>query len=203
MTAYEPRFSRLSPDTLTDAQRPIVERIRNSLNSAPAGGPPRDGLGGPFDIMLRSPGMARGMVELFDYYRTQCRLDPRLKEFATLILAREWTAQFEWFAHKPAAARAGLADATIEELRLGKRPIAMRPDEATVYELAITLIRRHEAEDAVFDRARALLGDEQLVDLISLIGEYMKVALLLNAGRVGVPAGNELPLPPLDAGASR
>ena len=56
-----------------------------------------------------------------------------------------------------------------------------------------------------FDRSsmtrwRQRLGEEQLVDLISMIGEYMKVALLLNAGRVGVPEGNELPLPPLGGG---
>jgi len=191
MAGIEPRFRRLSPDTLTAAQQPIVDRLKRSLP------PGRDGLGGPFDIMLLSPGMASGMVDLFEYYRFRTKLPARLKEFAILILAREWTAQFEWFAHKPAAETAGLSAAVIADLRLGQRPAAMQPDEVAVYDLATALIRDHAADDAAFDKARALLGDEQLVDLISLLGEYMKVALLLNAGRVGVPAGNELPLPPL------
>jgi 4-carboxymuconolactone decarboxylase len=190
MAGTGPRFSPLSPDGLTEAQKPVVARLAKHV---------RNGLGGPFDVMLRSPDMANGMVELFEYYRVRCKLPPRLKEFATLILAREWTAQFEWFAHRPAAQKAGLADAVIEDLRLGKRPAAMQPDEATVYDFAVALIRRHEVDDAAFAKARDLLGDEQLVDLITLIGEYMKVALLLNAARIGVPAGNELPLPPLDA----
>jgi 4-carboxymuconolactone decarboxylase len=193
MADIAPRFRRLSPDTLTAAQQPIVDRLKKSLL------PGRDGLGGPFDIMLLSPGMANGMVDLFEYYRFHTKLPARLKEFAILILAREWTAQFEWFAHKPAAEKAGLPAAVIADLRLGKRPAAMRPDEVAIYDLATALIRDHAAGDAAFDRARGLLGDEQLVDLISLIGEYMKVALLLNAGRVGVPDGNELPLPPLGA----
>jgi len=191
MAGIAPRFSRLTPEGLSEAQKPVVARLAKSV---------RNGLGGPFDIMLRSPDMANGMVELFEYYRFRTRLPARLKEFAILILAREWSAQFEWFAHRPAAEKAGLAAATIEALRLGKRPDAMPSDEAAVYDLAVSLIRDHEASDAVFDAARALLGEEQLVDLISMIGEYMKVALLLNAGRVGAPEGNELPLPPLGGG---
>jgi 4-carboxymuconolactone decarboxylase len=147
--------------------------------------------------------MASGMIELFEYYRFKATLAPRLKELAILILAREWTAQFEWFAHRPAAAKAGLSETTIEQLRRGERPTALQADEAVIYDLAVALIRDHAVGDVVFDRARALLGDEQLVDLISMIGEYMKVALLLNAGRVGVPDGNEPPLPPLGAGAPR
>jgi 4-carboxymuconolactone decarboxylase len=190
MAGSEPRFSRLSPDRLGEAQKPVYERL------AKIG---RGSLGGPFDIMLRSPGMAEGMVAAYEHFRFHSQLDKRLKELAILIVAREWTAQFEWFAHKPAAQKAGLADAAIEDLRAGKRPAAMQPDEATVYDFAVALIRRHEVDDASFAKARDLLGDEQLVDLIGLIGEYMKVALLLNAAQIGVPAGNELPLPPLDA----
>ncbi len=120
-----------------------------------------------------------------------------------MILAREWTAQFEWFAHMPAAQKAGLSNAVIEDLRLGKRPASMQPDETTVYDFAVALIRNHEVDDAVFAKTRDLLGDEQLVDLITLIGEYMKVALILNAGRVGLPEGNALPLPPLAKGSTR
>jgi 4-carboxymuconolactone decarboxylase len=194
MTGDAPRFSRLSPEQLTEGQKPVVARLAKSV---------RNGLGGPFDIMLRSPDMAHGMVELFEYYRFKSKLPIRLKEFAILILAREWTAQFEWFAHRPAAENAGLADAVIEDLRLGKRPVAMQEDETVTYDFAIALIREHEVSDPVFAKARDLLGDEQLVDLITLIGEYMKVALLLNVGRVGVPEGNELPLPPLATGAAR
>jgi 4-carboxymuconolactone decarboxylase len=194
MTGTAPRFSRLSPEQLTEGQKPVVARLAKSV---------RNGLGGPFDIMLRSPDMAHGMVELFEYYRFRSKLPLRLKEFAILTLAREWTAQFEWFAHQPAARNAGLADAVIEDLRLGKRPVAMKVDETVIYDFAIALIRDHEVSDPVFVRARDLLGDEQLVDLITLIGEYMKVALLLNVGRVGVPEGNELPLPALATGAAR
>ncbi len=194
MAGNEPRFSPLAMESLTDAQRAVAERLQRSGRNA---------LTGPFAIMLRSPGMAVGMVECYEYYRFKGALDPRLKELAILILAREWTAQFEWFAHKPAAVAAGLAETAIEELRLGRRPSALKPDEATIYDFVTALVREREVSDAVFDRAKALLGEEKLVDLISLVGEYMKVALILNTARVGVPPGNELPLPPLGRSGGR
>jgi len=193
-TSTEPRFAPLTLEVLTPAQKPVADRLLKST---------RAGLGGPFGIMLRSPGMAAGMVELFEYYRFKTPLEPRLKELAILILAREWTAQFEWFAHKPAAVAAGLAEATIEDLRDGLRPRSLRPDEATIYDFVVALVRDHEVSDAAFAPTLALLGEEKLVDLTSLVGEYMKVALILNMGRVGVPAGNELPLRPLPPGPSR
>jgi 4-carboxymuconolactone decarboxylase len=188
MAGNEPRFSPLATERLNEAQRAVAERLERSGRNA---------LTGPFAIMLRSPGMANGMVELYEYYRFKGKLDSRLKELAILVLAREWNAQFEWFAHKPAAVAAGLSETAIEELRLGRRPSVLKPDETTIYDFVIALAHAHEVSDAVFDRAKALLGEEKLVDLISLVGEYMKVALILNTGRVGVPAGNELPLPPL------
>jgi len=61
---------------------------------------------------------------------------------------------------------------------------------------SIALIRDHAVDDATYDAALKVLGEEQLLDLTGLIGEYMKVALLLAVGRVGIPATAE-PLPPL------
>jgi 4-carboxymuconolactone decarboxylase len=186
-----PRFPQLNVDKLDAAQKPLAERVTAATHH----------IGGPFSIILRSPGMAEGMIAQFEYFRFKAPLDRRLKELAILMLAREWTAQYEWYAHKQAAVTAGLDEGTIEELRQGKRPSHLKPDEAVVYDFGITLIRRHEVDDATFAAARELLGERSLIDLTALIGEYMKVALILNMGRVGVPAGQELPLPPLAARA--
>ena len=49
-------------------------------------------------------------------------LPPRLSEFATLVVARHWTQQFEWFMHVPLALKAGVTQDTIDALRDGRRP---------------------------------------------------------------------------------
>ena len=185
----EPRFAPLVEAEFTMAQRAQAARIEKLTR-------PGTGTRGPFNIMLRSPGMAAGMIELFEYYRLASTLDPRLKELAILMVAREWTAQFEWFAHAPAAEKAGLAPATIEALRHGRRPPALRDDEAVIHDFVAAMLRDHEVGDATFAKARALLGEERLVDLVGLIGEYVKVSMILNLGRVAVPDGNAPPLLP-------
>jgi 4-carboxymuconolactone decarboxylase len=47
--------------------------------------------------------------------------------------------------------------------------------------------------DAVFQRARALLGEKGVVDLTGLVGYYTLLALTLNAFEVPVPEDGEVP----------
>lgn len=194
MSGSEPRFSPLTVETLNAAQRPVAERLLKLLPN---------GLGGPFPIMLKSPGMATSMIDLFEHYRFNSTLETRLRELATLVVAREWTAQFEWWAHAPLAAKAGLSDAAIADLRQGKRPIALKDDEAVVYDLVVALLRDHGVGDALFAKAKALLGEERLVDLVSLVGEYVKVSMILNIGQVGIPNSGAPPLAPLAKDGAR
>jgi 4-carboxymuconolactone decarboxylase len=42
------------------------------------------------------------------YIRYRTSLPLRLNELAILITAREWTSQYEWYAHYPLAMKAGL-----------------------------------------------------------------------------------------------
>ena len=52
--------------------------------------------------------LAPKLSALSEYLRWNTSLPPRLSELAILITAREWTAQYEWFAHYPLALKGGL-----------------------------------------------------------------------------------------------
>lgn len=67
------------------------------------------GLGGPYNVMLRSPIFADRMKRLLDYLRFGSSLPPRLTELAILIQGVEWQSQVEWYAHYPLALKAGLS----------------------------------------------------------------------------------------------
>ena len=58
--------------------------------------------------MLPPPDLAPRLTALADYLRWHSSLPPRLSELAILITAREWTAQYEWYAHYPNAIEGGL-----------------------------------------------------------------------------------------------
>ena len=181
----EPRFSQLTMEQLNDQQRLVAEEIMKVSSI---------GLSGPYNPLLRSPVMADRTVKLLDYLRFNTSVPRRLNEFAILIQARLWTSQIEWYVHYPLAIKAGLPEAVGADLKAGKRPRSMQPDEAAVYDLCMELSTKHVASDAAFKRARGMFSEQQVVDLIMVSGTYASLAMLINAAEEGVPMGNTPPL---------
>ena len=189
ITAYtadrEQRFPQLTMDQLSDAQRPVAQEIMKVSSS---------GLGGPYNSMLRSPVMAERMLNMLDYVRFRTTLPRRLNEFAILVQARLWKSKVEWVAHYPLAIKAGLPESVAADLKVGRRPKAMKPDEAVVYNFCTELSTKHEVSDATWDRARALFSEQQIVDLIAVNGTYATTAMFLSVSQQSVPPGS----PPVD-----
>ena len=151
--------------------------------------------------MLRSPAMAeQGEAAARLPALRDVAAGGRLNEFAILIQARLWTAQLQWRAHHPLALSHGLAESVAADLRDGRRPRGMREDEEAVYDFCMEVVTTHRVSDATFDRARALLGERPLVDLIAVFGTYVTVAMLLNVSEAQLPSGEAPPLPPLPRG---
>jgi len=181
------RFKQLTVDELTPAQHEVADEVLKVSSL---------GLQGPYNVMLRSPVMAKRMVSLLDYLRFNTSVPRRLNEFAILIQARLWTSQVEWKAHYPLAIKAGLSEAVAADLLTGRRPAAMQPDEAAVYDLCVELSTTHALSDATFAKARQVLSDQQVVDLVTVSGTYVTVAMMLAAGKEGTPDGST-PVPDL------
>lgn len=156
------------------------------------------GIGGPYNVLLRSPEMAQRCFHLLDYLRFNTTVPRHLNEFAILIQARLAYAQFEWWAHYPIALKCGLRADLADAVRNGKRPQGMLADEAVVFDYCVHLSLENRVSDALFDRAKTLLGEQQLVDLTVLCGTYVMVSMVLNAAAVGVPDDGRIPMPPID-----
>ena len=105
-------------------------------------------------------------------------------------------AGFEWYAHYPLAIKAGLEPAVAEELRQGKRPSGMTPDETLVYDFATQLQRQKQVSDAVYNGFVKRFGEQGVVDLTGLIGYYNLVSMTLNVAEVQPPAGSKALEPP-------
>ena len=84
-------------------------------------------------MYLRSPALAERLRQLGEQIRFRSSLPARLNEFAILVTARHWTAQYEWYAHHRLALKAGLNPAVAEDLAQGRRPAGMQEDEAIIY----------------------------------------------------------------------
>jgi len=180
----EPRFPQLTMDQLADKQKPLAEQILK-VSSV--------GLGGPYNPLLRSPVLGQRMFDLLHYLRWETSVPLQLNEFAILIIGRQWRSQVEWLAHAPLAIKAGLSPDIVAELKANKRPSNMLPEESVVYDFVTELTTRHVVSDATFNRAKALLGERQVVDLTAVAGTYVAVAMILAMSEESVPPGKELP----------
>ena len=183
----EPRFPQLTLEQLSEAQRPLGEKIMK-VSSV--------GLGGPYNPLIRSPVMGQRMYDLLDYLRWNSSVPTKLTEFAILIQGRLWRSQVEWYAHQPIALKAGLKPEIIADLKANRRPADMQPDEAAVYDFCMELATRREVSDETFKRAKAVLGDQGVVDLTVLSGTYVTIAMVLSMAEESVPPGKELPFKP-------
>jgi len=179
-----PRFPLLTMQELNEQQKPLGEQIMK-VSSV--------GLGGPYNPLLRSPVLGQRMFDLLHYLRWNTSVPLRLNEFAILITGRLWRSQVEWFAHAPLAIKAGLSPEIVADLKANRRPANMKPDEAVVYDFVMELSTKHQVSDETFDRAKQLLGEQQVVDLTAVTGTYVTVAMLLAMAEEGVPQGKEPP----------
>jgi len=174
------RFKPLTYETMTAEQKALTDHILSG---------PRASMGGPFNVLLRSPEMGDLAQQLGAYVRFRSSLPRKLNEMAILITARAWTAQYEWYAHKSAALQAGLNPAIVDAIGGGRKPASMTAEEEVVYNFCTELLTTKQVSDPTFQSAVKSFGERGVVDLIGVTGYYQLVSMLLNVDRYPLPAG--------------
>jgi len=150
---------------------------------------PRRGMGGPFNVLLRSPEMGDLAQKLGEYARFRPAVPAKLRELAIIVTARHWTAHYEWNAHRNAAAQAGLSADIVTAIANRRRPTGMQPDEEAIYNFATELLETKQVSDAAFKAVADRFGEKGVVDVIGVMGYYQLVSMLLNVDRYPLPAG--------------
>jgi 4-carboxymuconolactone decarboxylase len=184
------RFAPLKAEELTPVQKAWAEAIT---------APPRNAkfVNPPYRAYIRNPDLAPRLTALSEYLRWHTSLPPRLSELAILITARQWTAQYEWFAHYPLALKAGLDQRVADAIALGRRPDNMKDDEAALYDLATALYVDKKVSDPVYTAALEKFGERGIMDIIGIIGYYGLTSMTLIAMQAGAPNDSVPPLPVL------
>lgn len=135
---------------------------------------------GPGPIRQYSPPVAESMTAVNDYLRRKSGLDPRLVELAILVTAREMDCVYVWTAHEPAAQKAGLQQEIIDIVKY-RRPVAkLAPKDAVIVQLGRDAIGKHKVNSETFARAVQEFGNQGLVNIVALMGDYAATTMLLN-----------------------
>lgn len=183
MQILSERMPQLAREEMTDIQRAVADELT-------AG--PRKGVKGPFISLMRSPELMARLQKVGEYLRFNSAVPARLSEFTTLIVSRAWTQQFEWFTHVPLALKAGTTQDTIDALRNGRRPGAMSDEESVVYDFSIELLNNRGVSDARYRATVNCLGEQGVIDLVSILGYFTLISMVLNVARTPEEPGSAI-----------
>jgi 4-carboxymuconolactone decarboxylase len=152
---------------MDEAGKVIYDRIRNDRNS------PTVGL--QFRALLNSPDVASHLTSMGAVLRFKSAMPENLKEFAIIVLAREWNSDIEWTAHAALAAKAGVSAASIETIRTNQSHATLTADEQLIARFVLQLLREKKVPDDTFNAAQNLLGTQGVVDLTLTCGYYTAI----------------------------
>jgi len=176
-------MSRLPPipeEQMNDAQRTVANEIT-------AG--PRGEVRGPFVPLLHNPAATSAVQKMGEFLRFNGTLPGDLREMVILVVARHWTAQYEWFAHHRIALDEGLDPAVCDAIAVGRRPEFDDDRLARVYDFVVELHETKTLSEATFGAVHEDLGPEGVVELTVLCGHYNTIAMVLNGFDCQVPGG--------------
>lgn len=174
------RLKLLSPGEMNPDQRAIHDE---SVASKRGAAPP------PMFAWLSSPEMARHATRLGAFLRYDTTLTPQLSELAILVTARHWSAHYEWYAHKKMALAAGLDPQIIADINARRTPQLSDPKAQVIHDVSKSLHETHAVPEPLYGKARDLLGERGLAELIGLLGYYTLVSMTLNTYEFGLPEG--------------
>jgi 4-carboxymuconolactone decarboxylase len=146
-------------------------------------------LQGPFDAMLRAPRTGAALQSVGAALRYRSALPERVRELATLLVAAHHRSAFEWYAHAPLAAAAGLSDALVEAARTGGSVEPDDPAERAASVAVPQLLTSGDVDDDAWAAAVDTLGEAGAVELTTLVGYYSLLAMQMRVLRVPLPDG--------------
>jgi 4-carboxymuconolactone decarboxylase len=123
---------------------------------------------------------------------------PRLFQLAVLIAAREIDQQYEWSAHEPAGLRQGLEQSVIDVVKYDRPVRGLAEKDATLITFGRTLLRENRVSSELWADMVRLFGRQHTIDLLGIMGDYLRVGIMLNAVNQQQPPSRPALLPPLE-----
>jgi 4-carboxymuconolactone decarboxylase len=145
-------------------------------------------VGGPFGILMHSPGLAEMVCMTGAHVRLKSELTMVERELVILSLCREKDAAYEWSGHVNTARNAGMRDEAIESMRNGADVSGLEPDERDIITYTRQLLRTNKVDQDLFDALKDRHGVRWLVELTATIGQYSYISAINNAFGMEPPA---------------
>jgi 4-carboxymuconolactone decarboxylase len=182
------RLPVLERSDLDDEGKAVYDEVVGRDNPAPTSG--------PVAVSLYSPKIAGPWNDLNGFLRYNGDLSPRHTEVAILVAAWEIEQQYEYSAHEPAALRFGAPQAVIDTIKYDREPVGLSPEETLIIRLGRQLMREHTVDSDLFAEAVERFGRTGTVELVTVMGDYVMVGMVLTAIDQHLPKDRPARLPP-------
>ncbi len=179
-------LSRLPPVTPADLDEEGQRYLAERPDFVARPGPPHVTIYAPRDRYLGIPSGEGSPV------------GARYFQLAVLVAAREIDQQYEWSAHEPAGLRQGLEQSVIDVVKYDRDVSGLSDRDATFITFGRTLLRENAISSELWQRMVDLYGYQHTIQLMAIMGEYIRVGIMMNAVDQHLPPDREALLPPLD-----
>jgi len=143
-----------------------------------------------YKMLLNSPSVAKGWLNLFTAIRQQCELPGEYRELAILRVAIVNGAEYEYRVHIPFARKEGMTESQVDALKEWQAATVYTDAQRAVLAYTDAMTREIHVADAVFDALRPHFDRRQLVELTATIAGYNLVSRFLEALQVDPEAAH-------------
>lgn len=152
-------------------------------------------VGGPFGVLMYSPGLAQKVCEAGAWVRLHSTLSQPERELTIIAVAREKDAAYEWAAHVRTGRSVGLREEAIEAVRNRADVSGLEPDERDIITFVRQLLRNNRVEQSLFDELVKRHGERWLVELAATVGQYQYISAINTTFDLQpAPDGDKLPI---------
>ena len=177
-----PRPCRIPPvrdEDLTEAQRLVLDPLRR----------PNGEVLNIFRTLVIHPDLTRRWLVFGNHVLGKSTLSPRLREFVILRVGWLSGSDYEWGQHVLIARDEGVRDEEIARIKEGPSAAGWETDERAALRAVDELHRDQEIGDETWSSLRDSFDEQQCLDIIFTVGQYVLVCMTLNSCGVQRDAG--------------
>lgn len=187
MSGPPPRLAPLPPEEWTDDQRALLRGNLARADRYLSGDPDAPPVPAVLGLFARHPRITGPWLAFSGTLLDHGLLAPRDRELLVLRVAWRTGSTYEWTQHAGMARTAGLTAEQVAAVRSGPGSGVWDDRDGALLRAADALVERHVVDDDTWTELARHFDEDELLEVLFVVGSYLCLALVLNTAGVGRP----------------
>jgi 4-carboxymuconolactone decarboxylase len=135
---------------------------------------------GPYSALIYVPHMAERVSQLEAHFRTHGVLTAAERHVVICAVTKHHGAAFPFWIHDIRARDSGASEDVLQVVAAASSTESLPAREALLIDLARELCQHSTLRPAFYERAKAVLGERSLVEVVTLCGHYTLISYVCN-----------------------